>query len=430
MVQLQLREYQKEGRDFLYHRKRAFLTDWPGLGKSVQATEAAEKPVLIACGRKNLVYQWYDFLTAQYPDDVVSLATGTRKERDKALSKKADWYIINVHMLRSYALPTNIKTFIVDEAHHLRNRTADKSKAAAKFARKYKDMRVYLLTATPMYKELDDIWMQLHILYPQIFTSYHNFVEMFFVTEDTEYGKKVLSVKDEMRAELDEILQPIKLGRTYHDVGRYLPEIIETVVPIELDSERRKIYRELQKKYKILYKDGEVDRNLVFNPVSVLHAFRQITFTGGKIEEAREIIEDNKKQTLVGLWYKDHAAEMQKHIPNSVLVTGDIEPETRYKICNDAVRTGKHIVATIESITEGINLSTFRQIIMAEEHYPPGTNLQFIGRVVRDRNDDGENDEPVLVYYLHVKNTIDGVIHRHSRKRSSNIKGVIAEALV
>lgn len=430
MNQLKLRPYQEEGRDFLRHIRRGFLTDSPGLGKTVQASEAAEKPVLVVCGRKNLIYQWYDFLTEQYPNDKIVVADGTRKKRDEILDQKADWYIINVHMLHSYALPVGMQTLIVDESHHLRNRSANKSKAAAKYAKNNPNMRVYMLTATPAWKELDDIWMQLHIMYPKIFTSYHDFIRMFFVTDDTPYGKKILAVKKNMRKELDEILSPIKFGRTYKDVDRFLPDIIENIVTVSLSKEMLALYNQIRMKYKLQYEDEEGRKQLLFNPIGMLHSLRQVTFGGGKIDAVAELIEDNKKMSVIGCWYRDHAEALQKAIPNSVFVHGGLDPKDRYQKCMRAQNKGLHIVATIDSITEGINLSKYRQVVMVEEHYPPGSNFQFISRVARDRNDDGSDKEPVLVYYVHVPRSIDKVVHNVAKKRSSNIRELIEEALV
>lgn len=430
MTKLQLRPYQEEGRDFLKHIRRGFLTDSPGLGKSVTASEAAERPVLIACGRKNLVYQWYEFLTEQYTDDKVILVDGTRKQRNELLDQKADWYIINVHMLHSYALPTHINTFIVDESHHLRNRKANKSRAAAVLALKNPNLRVYMLTATPMWKELDDIWMQLHILYPRIFTSYNEFVRMFFVTDDGPYGKKILAVKKAMRKELEDILRPIKFGRTYKDVGRFLPPIIENYIHIRLPKTVKDMYEQVRTKYRLQYEDEENRKMLLFNPVGLLHTLRQITFGAGKVEAVVELIEDNKKPTVVGCWYRDHAAELQSKLPNSILVHGGFNAKERYQRCMRAQNKGMHIVATIDSITEGINLSKYRQVVMVEEHYPPGSNFQFISRVARDRNDDGSDKEPVLVYYIHAERTIDKIVHSVAKRRSVNIKDLIVEALV
>ena len=62
MNKLILRPYQQAGRDFLVEKKRAYLTDVPGLGKTVTALSAMQKlqegPTLIL-GPKNSLYVWF-----------------------------------------------------------------------------------------------------------------------------------------------------------------------------------------------------------------------------------------------------------------------------------------------------------------------------------------------------------------------------------
>src|SRR5688572_23356255 len=94
------RDYQRIGTEFLKLIHRGFLTDDPGLGKTMQAINATELPALVAAP-KYLCGQWEDAILRAHPDAVIAHADGTRKQRDKILSKKADWYVINYEMMRS-----------------------------------------------------------------------------------------------------------------------------------------------------------------------------------------------------------------------------------------------------------------------------------------------------------------------------------------
>src|SRR5690349_10606425 len=248
------RDYQITGIEWLRQVRRGLLTDHPGLGKTLMSAEAAETPCLVTAP-KHLLAQWADFLKEQYPNAVVSMADGARKSRDKALDVKADWWVINHAMLRSYDMPTDIKTIIVDESHHFRNRNAEQSRALKALANRDKNVRVYMLSASPMWKSLDDIWMQLHILYPQVFTSYHRFVEMFFVTVDNPYTTKVVAVKKKMKKVLEDTLSPIKMGRSYKDVGRMLPDRIDNVVKVELEKEVREFYNKILEDCRFQYQE-------------------------------------------------------------------------------------------------------------------------------------------------------------------------------
>jgi hypothetical protein len=65
------RAYQVQGIEFLHaSRNEPSWGTRPGLGKTFQATEAAELPCVISCPLP-LVDQWKEFLEDQYPTDSV-----------------------------------------------------------------------------------------------------------------------------------------------------------------------------------------------------------------------------------------------------------------------------------------------------------------------------------------------------------------------
>lgn len=435
-LQIQLRDYQKVGRDFLIEKRRAFLTDDAGLGKTLQAAEAAvEFPALVSAPAY-LTDQWYNFLKNQYPDKKVVIATGAtmhRFERQQKLKKKADWYVVNHQMFRGWFEFPDCRTVIFDECHHLRNRTALQSRGAAKYASDM-DRYVYMLSASPMWKDTDDIWMQLHILQPQIFTSYRDFVDYFMLVDDTAYGPKVLGLKRQTKRELESMLSVLMLGRSYKDVGRQLPPTIETEIAVEFPKPIRDKYEELRRKYRIQLEEDET--LILSNYLQVMRLLRLFTNFKDKQEAAINRIEDVDKPTLVYTWYKDTASDISKLMQqrfgkdNVYCLTGDIPPQERHRLAHEAQRKGKHIVATLSALGEGINLYHYRHVLFYEEDWPPGRNYQALRRVLRDRNDDGQDIEPVLVSYVHIARSIDTAIHKISQKRSSNIKQVMQEILL
>jgi superfamily II DNA or RNA helicase len=429
------REYQEIGIDWLYEGKRKMLTDAPGLGKTLQAAEAAELPCLIACPTY-LVEQWARFLERQYPNTVVSACRGSRRRRTAALLRQADWYIINIQMLRTYDIKkylftksNPVRTVIYDESHHLRNRRAIQSKEAAKLVRN-ENIRVYLLSATPMWKQADDLWMQLHILQPKLFSSYNEFVQLFCEADDTPYGPKITGVRKEMRAELEELLSVVRLGRTYKDVGRALPDLITNYVTVQFDDKTLRSYRELRDFFRLQFEEMD-DQEIFFSSASVMHTLRQLTMFQGKIDAIKELLEDAPGPHVVFCWYKDHAESIAKAIGNeAIVITGDVKAEDRSKLAHAAAARGAPVVATIASLSEGVDLSMCRSVVYAEENWPPGSNYQSLSRVRRDRNTLTEGDpDPVMVYYVHVQDTIDEVIHRISQEREATIKDLLKEVM-
>lgn len=429
-----VRSYQKFGTRFLKGVRRGFLTDDPGLGKTVQAIDAAELPCMVVAP-KYLCPQWVDAIKRRDPTARIAYAHGTRKQREETLKKTADWYIVNLEMMNTYDLPSGIRTFINDESHRLRNRTAELCRATNIVENLDSTARIYNLTATPFWKTVDDIWHQCHILYPTIFTSYNTFVDTYCVVLKTPYGvPKVATVKKAMRNGLKDLLKPIMLGRTYKQVGRFLPSTIETTVKIEMPPALRDVYKKLKRSYYLKWQDGEEEqRRLVFQPNTLLHVLRQVTMQSGKIDVIKGILEDSRLGTesgsqntmaIIGFYYRDHARMMYEALgpKQAVLVTGDIPPDERYKRAMTAQREGKHIVASESSLREGANLSKYRLFIWGEEDYVPEANRQFLSRVVRDRNDNGSDTAPVLVYHVQVANSVDEYIYTVASKRGEAIQ--------
>lgn len=441
--QLIPRDYQLYGRDWLLEKKRAMLTDQAGLGKTLTAALAAadQLPCLVVCP-KYLVDQWGDFLTAQFPNSVVSVAKGSRRSRTAALRRRADWYVMNTAMLRTYVLPPSlvdrIETIIYDEFHHLRNRKSLQSRAAFELS-KDPTLNIFGLTATPMWKQVDDIWMQLHILQPRIFTSYNDFIDYFCVVDrSSPYGTKVLGLRKRMRSELDLVLKLVCLGRTYSDVGRQLPRTIESVLRVEFPEELRKKYTEVQTLFRLEAESATESGDRTFIPLSaasMMHTLRQITAFPGKIEAVASLLDDLDKPAVVFTWYRDHAHLVAQSLPNSVCITGEMPADERHRLALKAQSTKQTIVATLSSLSEGINLQQYRVVVFFEQNWPPGSNYQALSRVVRDRNEDSagqldsSNDDPVLVYHAQVPRTIDEVIYRVAKRREASISDVMSEIL-
>lgn len=427
-VGLTHRPYQAEGIDFLWRRKRGMITDAPGLGKTPQGALASEPPALIVCPTY-LTGQWCAWLQEHFPKRKAAVAKGNRFDREKVIADETlDFLIVNKEMLRTHIKPIKkvikrYNTMIVDESHHLRNRQAEHSKGAVELAKKVE--RVYLLSATPIWKEVDDLYMQLQLLFPSVFTSYWDFVDKWCISDATRYGTKIVGMKKEMIAELEELLGVIRVGRTYEQAGRDLPPVIENIVKLDFSRDTRKVYDDAKNGYRLQIMNEPA--LMMTSAMQVMHTLRQITGFE-KVDAIKETVEDtrpyHKDRYVIFTWYKDAAYNIAQALPGSLLVTGDYKPDERAL----RAKSGKPIVATISAMSEGVDLSHMRMVIFAEEHWPPGSAVQALARVRRERLVE-TNEEPILVYYMLVEKTIDTTIHEITRRRSATIKDVMKESL-
>jgi superfamily II DNA or RNA helicase len=446
--------FQLEGIEFMQKFKRVLNRDKPGLGKTIEGAYASVGETLIVAPNY-LTEQWYNWLNgitsgvdahppyAPYGRQKILWARGNAYDRVRILNEEADFHIINVEMLgthseelMAHAALGKWQTIIFDEAHHLRTHNTKRALTAIEMVR-YVEY-VFNLTATPIWKEVDDLFMQFRLLQPDVFTSYYGFVDKFCIADNTRFGTKVYGAKKEMRKELQQILDIVSIGRNYETAGRELPPLITKNVVIEFPEKLMRAYQEMISMYRIQleYTNAEGDEDIIFDNFSqILRAMRLLTAFPGKYEAAKDIIEDSYTQdaslhttqskTIVFTWYRDTCEEAAK-VLGGVVVHGGLPAHERRKLALDS--NNPIICATIASLSEGIDLSAARTVIFLEEHYTPGSMEQALARVVRERHEQS-NDEPVVCYYVHVKDTIDQVIHNRVQSRNSSIREVLKEAL-
>lgn len=479
-VGLQPREYQHEGIDFFFQRKRALNRDDPGLGKTIQAALAAVPPVLVVCPNY-LVGQWGEWLQQHIPSAKTIVAQGDRWKKQAAIfqfagleikgwdpkrfkagllaTQPAQFLVINKEMLRTHwselmtAAP-HIHTMIIDESHHLRNKDAEVSKRALDLAKIIP--RVYECSATPIWKEADDLFAQLRLLYPTVFTSYNVFCDDYLVSDMTRFGRVVYGVQRAKQEEFDRMLSIMVLGRTYKQVARELPPVMEDEVWVEFDKEHRALYDDAVINYRVKFADEDGEDLFLSSMSAVMHTLRQICGWHGKIDAIKDILEDTKVydqgRVVIFCWYRETAKLLGEAFPGAPVITGAItDPAERRRIAAANARSGLPVIATLASLSEGVDLSWARHVIFAEEHYAPGSHIQSLARVVRERQLDGTeipaestdpwdlvlkaldsraaNAEPVLVHYVNVKDSIDETIHRTSKRRGNTIRTVLKEAL-
>lgn len=406
------RAYQTEGIDFLRSHRKAMLTDKPGLGKTLQAAEAATKPVLVSCPTY-LVEQWHDFLVDQYPNDKVVMATGSAYKRWKAINQAEwDWLIVNHEMLRRFTMPS-IQTFIIDESHHMRGRSAQQSKAAAAIAQV--TPYVFELTGTPIVREPDDLFMQLHILYPQVFRSYYTFVEQWCKVISTPFGVKIAGARNPvaMRA----MLMRYAMGRSYTEVGLQLPDLITTQVPIPMAPGLMTAYKQIKDQWRLA--------DITFDSAAqIINQLRRVTLCSEKTAAAKSILEDSRQNgdaAVVFCWFRD-AAEALGEVLSCPYIHGEMQATQRVKVAKSGEPV---VVATLASLSEGVDLSHARTVIFFEEDYTPGIMEQALARVRRY----SKNNDPVRAYYLTMKGTIDESIHKLVSRRQYDARAILRDAL-
>jgi len=443
---LDTRPYQLEGARWLLTTRRAILADQQGLGKTATALLATAAsldnlPALIIAP-SFWTPHWHRFITTHLPhDSIIDASAGTRTQRLEALdlartllrgplttapTPHPNYLIISAEMIPLYQtqlshITSAFRTIIVDEAHMFRSHRAKRAQILARQAAHTPNL--YLLTATPQMSDPDDYYQLLHILHPTLFTSYYRFLDQYLRTQRLTYKVEVIGLRDPHS--FSTMLKQYMLRRTYTEVGRQLPPVLPTtILQFSLTPEEQHAYRQL--------KDNYISQGTPLESAGqVLHQLRMLT-----ARQKPQIVTDLLKQEhphtpppyIIFCWYKETAQQVAKHITQTfpahppLLITGDTPPNGRTASITQTNVT--HIVATIASMSVGVDLSKHKLLIFAEETYTPGQMDQAYTRVIRDTHD---NNTPVRPYVIRASRSVDMAVARAQRRRNASIQSIMKE---
>lgn len=224
-------------------RGRGLLCDEVGLGKTIEAglvlkeylmRQMVERvliltpPALVEQWREELLskFRLADFVTnydsefrelgrrawAEFPRVIASLATARRAEHRRVITKVV------------YDL------VVVDEAHHLKNRSSVSWKLVNALQKKY----ILFLTATPVQNRLEELYNLITILKPGQLKTPREFRRRFVVQGDPRLPKN--------RGRLRELLADVMVRHARGQVGIQLPPRRAHTLRLGLGVEERALY--------------------------------------------------------------------------------------------------------------------------------------------------------------------------------------------
>lgn len=174
-----LKPFQSEGIEFLKSQKGCILADDMGLGKSAQSILASaqlmqegEVTRILIISPKSLVYNWLQELGKWAPNLCASVVL-PRGQIDQTFWERriaeSQVIVVSYEAFREYgaSLSGRVELIIADEAHRLKNAHSIQSRQFSRFDSKYK----WLLTGTPLERDVSDITTLLSLVLPKRFSS-------------------------------------------------------------------------------------------------------------------------------------------------------------------------------------------------------------------------------------------------------------------
>lgn len=388
--------FQKEGAVWLSGQKHALLADEMGLGKSAQAVIAADicgaENILVVCpavAKENWRREFENWSLLETKAEIVSFDYAT--DNLQSLYRRYEW----------------LDLLIIDECHFTKSLGAQRSKAVfgrnglAHFAK-----RTWALSGTPAPNHVGELWILL-FSYGVTRLSYDAFVTEYCETHLGVYGNQITGTKKEKIPEIREALSKIMLRRTKVQVMPEMPPIflsslvvspgsvaIEPEDAEKLEEQEKLVFQALNQDEKLLMLEG------LAGSVSTL-----LRYTGlKKVRPATALVSGELDAGLydkivIFCSHRRVAFQLKQELDkyNPVMVIGGSGMEERMNAVDAFQKDPKVKVFIGNILAAGTNLTltASHQVLMVEESWVPGDNMQAVMRCHRI----GQN-KPVSVRFL------------------------------
>lgn len=450
--EISLRKYQEEGLEFLLSHRRSVLALDPGTGKTPTALVAlrdagARRTLIVA--PKSVVHHWEDMALTWWPELWTWIGTGTAKQRTLAredaalISTAPQALVINYEAMRQdidALSKINWDAVVFDEAHRLKNRNAQQTRAANHIC-KHPHQWVWLVTGTPILNRPEEIWSLLHLIDRARFSSYWNWVRNYYETSMESYGwgpqrravEQLGDLRDGAVDRMRETLADVMFSRTLEQCLPDLPEVTHITIDVELDPEERRLYDDLKRKTWAEISPGEI--LLIPNDVARQTRLRQVVSNieifgaerskpGSKIAAALEIISDLEPEQVVVLTWSRAAAERIAEECDGAFIHGGVDGKVRHEILekfkNGEIRI---LTGTLATLGEGVDgLQVARHMIRLDRDWTPARNDQAVARLRRS----GQRSA-VVVHDIVAHDTIDATVEKALRRKENVIEAVLKD---
>lgn len=379
----QLRGYQEFGAKYILHQKKTLLGDEMGLGKTIQALASInhlyqlnQKKAIVICPL-SVISNW-ERETEKFTSIPVFIYHGANKE-----NAYSEWNKHGGILLTNYASAKKIEysedftldICIVDEAHYVKNPSAQRSKAVYQLA----DLSSYVvfMSGTPLENKVSEMRQLISVLQPDIANA---------------IGSGIHSLQPQL---FRKTIAPVYLRRNREEVLAELPELDIIERWVDFGSNERQVYKDYLEQNNIMGMRRSAWMGNTFKESPKLKTLIDIC------NESKE----NGYKVLVFSFFRDVIRTVHHSIENSLEpITGDIPNNMRQEIIDEftSSETGSVLISQITAGGVGLNIQAANVVILCEPQWKPSTEQQAISRVYRmgqTRN--------VIVYRLLTKESID-----------------------
>jgi SNF2 family DNA or RNA helicase len=227
-----------------HFRGRVLLSDEVGLGKTIEAGMLIKEYRLRGLVTKALILvppalisQWQGEMREKFGMEFIT-SDDVEVKRHPEFWEQNDWVIASLHTAKNkinFDLVTQSKydLVVVDEAHHLKNKTTLSWKLVNALQKKF----IFLLTATPVQNDLMELHNLLTLLKPGVLKTEAQFRKEYVARGDTRQPKN--------RESLKELLREVMIRNTRSLVDVKLPKRFATTITVQPSAAEKELYEKI-----------------------------------------------------------------------------------------------------------------------------------------------------------------------------------------
>jgi SWI/SNF-related matrix-associated actin-dependent regulator of chromatin subfamily A-like protein 1 len=438
--------YQKMGiKKCIENKGKLFQADEMGLGKTVQTISTIcyfnkknnLKKILIVVPSflrenwRNELHQWSDF-----EENEIQVFYKTKQE----LNIENKIFIISYDLLNRKmedfkVIKDEIDFVVVDESHYLKNMKSKRFTSVKAIIKNVK--HCMLLTGTPIVNRPNELFAQLNLLKPDVFTDYYEFCDRYCNGHKGAFGYD--DNGSSCQRELNYFLNNLMVRRLKKDVLTELPEKHRATVNVEsknikiLSEINKNILRikQLSKELSLIEEDANskqkydffVRNKLISDTVRLTCAAKlQVS-----VEHLLHQVFSSCKKCIYFCYHKQMLNSLEetclKKNIQYIRIDGDTKQEDRQSMVNEFKSNDSSIqiaILSIKACCAGLNFTPVSHMVFTELTYEVATMLQCEDRIHRIG---AKND--CLYEYLICKDTLDDTIYSKINNKFNIISTIV-----